>query len=305
MSKRKSELEKLLELPLQADADVSDEEFLKLYDQFSALSPEEQAKFQIGEGAYKKSYALPDSPYVIKKGKPRQISRFEEGKLITELENDMDILPEDYLSHKVTGKELNTKKALLKGKKPLEGGIIEYPKLVVRPTQEPLLIQKKLLQDQDWANTAQLINELRDRYDEEYLPRDIRSPNVGLDPNTKVPRLLDLAKSVKSWDEVKHHLYALQDYIRKSKVPLVLRSASPVLKTAGKVGLPLAGAYSSFAEAKDAGLSDAEAAAYTAAEEINPLPISGMELYKGMEAAGEGRRKKQEESFKKIRELVK
>ena len=73
-----------------------------------------------------------------------------------------------------------------------------------------------------------------------------------------------------------------------------VRSFAPI---AAKAGIPLLGAYSSYSEAKDEGMSTPAALAYTAAEELNPLPISGMDLYKGMEKAAEGRRKNIESMY--------
>jgi hypothetical protein len=61
--------------------------------------------------------------------------------------------------------------------------------------------------------------------------------------------------------------------------------------------LPLAGAYSNYAEAKEQGLPNTAAAVYAAAEELNPLPISGIDFYKGMENAAEGRRKNIESRY--------
>jgi len=101
------------------------------------------------------------------------------------------------------------------------------------------------------------------------------------------------------------YLRKLADFLASGKTGKIWGAALPALKLGGKIGIPLAGAYSSFSEAKEAGMSTPQALAYTAAEEANPLPISGIDYFKGMESAAEGRRKKQEESFKKIRELLK
>lgn len=100
------------------------------------------------------------------------------------------------------------------------------------------------------------------------------------------------------------YLKKLADFLASGRTGKIWGAALPALKLGGKIGIPLVGAYSSFSEAKEAGMSTPEALAYTAAEEANPLPISGIDYFKGMESAAEGRRKKQEESFKKIRELL-
>ena len=76
-----------------------------------------------------------------------------------------------------------------------------------------------------------------------------------------------------------------------------IKSVAPYLKTAGKVGLPLAAAASNYAEAREEGLPVPLAAAYAGVEELNPLPISGIDYYKGMEKAAEGRRKNIESMY--------
>jgi hypothetical protein len=76
-----------------------------------------------------------------------------------------------------------------------------------------------------------------------------------------------------------------------------IRSIAPVLKPIAKM-LPLAAAYSNYSEAKEQGLPAPIAAAYAGAEELNPLPISGIDYYKGIEQAAEGRRKNIESMYK-------
>jgi len=75
-----------------------------------------------------------------------------------------------------------------------------------------------------------------------------------------------------------------------------IRSITPFLKPIAKV-LPLAAAYSNYSEAKEQGLPAPIAAAYAGAEELNPLPISGIDYFKGMEKAAEGRRKNIESMY--------
>lgn len=76
-----------------------------------------------------------------------------------------------------------------------------------------------------------------------------------------------------------------------------IRSITPILKTAGKIGLPLAAAASNYAEASEMGLPTPLAAAYAGAEEFNPLPISGIDYYKGMQEAAEGRKQNIESMY--------
>lgn len=80
-----------------------------------------------------------------------------------------------------------------------------------------------------------------------------------------------------------------------SKLPM--RSVTPLLKTAGKIGVPLAGAYSSYSEAKEEGLPAPLAMVYAGAEELNPTPISGIDFYKGIEKSGKGRVKNIESNY--------
>ena len=77
----------------------------------------------------------------------------------------------------------------------------------------------------------------------------------------------------------------------------VLRSLVPILKTVGKIGVPLAAAASNYAEAKEGGLPAPLALAYAGSEELNPLPISGMDYYKGMEKSAEGIKKNKESIY--------
>lgn len=82
----------------------------------------------------------------------------------------------------------------------------------------------------------------------------------------------------------------LKKFLDTGKVGKYWSTAAPLLKTAGKVGVPLAGAYSSYSEAKEEGLPTPLAAIYAGAEELNPTPISGIDFYKGVEKTGEGRK---------------
>lgn len=79
---------------------------------------------------------------------------------------------------------------------------------------------------------------------------------------------------------------------------------SPLTKKAGKLGyksLPILGATMAFNEAKAAGMSTPEALAYAAAEEINPTPISGLDVKKALDKEAPRRsaqvRKKAEKRF--------
>lgn len=73
----------------------------------------------------------------------------------------------------------------------------------------------------------------------------------------------------------------------------------PVVKATGKVGkkalkaLPLVGTVvgglAGYAEAKEEGFPEALAMAYGGLEAVNPLPVSPIETYKGVEQAGKGR----------------
>lgn len=79
---------------------------------------------------------------------------------------------------------------------------------------------------------------------------------------------------------------------------------SPVAKVVGKVGLPLAAAYSNYSEASEMGLPKPLAAAYAGAEELNPLPISGIDYYKGIEKAAEGRAKNIAQNYITPEEII-
>lgn len=73
-----------------------------------------------------------------------------------------------------------------------------------------------------------------------------------------------------------------------------VKGISPVL---AKAGIPLAGLYSGYSEAKEEGMSDLPAMAYAAAEELNPIPVSGLDYYKGMEESAKGRASNIEKNY--------
>jgi len=92
-------------------------------------------------------------------------------------------------------------------------------------------------------------------------------------------------------------------------IPKMLDAIPAPVKTAARVtgkvlgaALPIlgagAGAYSGYQEAEEAGFDPWAKAAYSAAEAINPFPMSGIQAYKGMEKAAEGRRSNIEQNFK-------
>lgn len=89
----------------------------------------------------------------------------------------------------------------------------------------------------------------------------------------------------------------LKKFLDTGKAGKYWSTAAPLLKTAGKIGVPLAGAYSSYSEAREEGFPAPLAAAYAGAEELNPTPISGIDFYKGAEKAGEGRKKNIETNY--------
>lgn len=68
-----------------------------------------------------------------------------------------------------------------------------------------------------------------------------------------------------------------------------LKGVKSIAPIAAKIGVPMAGLYSGYSEASEEGMPVPLAAAYALAEEANPLPISGIDYYKGMEKAAKGR----------------
>lgn len=87
----------------------------------------------------------------------------------------------------------------------------------------------------------------------------------------------------------------------------------PVVKATGKVGkkalkaLPLVGTVvgglAGYAEAKEEGFPEALAMAYGGLEAVNPLPVSPIETYKGVEQAGKGRAENIASSFEGARKF--
>jgi hypothetical protein len=283
-----------------AKINAGDEELVKYANDFLDLAPEEQKNLFIGDGAFKDAFDIPGTGLVIKKAGGKFGS--DEGII------------KDYLSNKVMedsftyGAKDDSVKALDPDWKK---SLLERPKLVIIPERDPVLIQKKLIKlatpferklEIHPANLQEdYLREIDDNLLEGFHPQDLHSGNIGIDPVTHKAKAFDAMVSEKAYPKVVEVSPKFKKIINSLTDPKVFRAIAPlapVAKTLGKVGLPLAAAYSNYSEAKEEGLPTPLAVAYAGAEELNPTPISGIDFYKGMEKAGEGRRKNMEANYK-------
>lgn len=279
---------------------AGDEELLKYANDFLDLSPEEQKSLFIGDGAFKDTFDIPGTGLVLKKAG---------GKM----GGNEDIV-KDYLSNKVMEDSFihGIKEDSIKSLDPeWRKSLLERPKLIIIPERDPTLIQKKLIkldtpfQGKLEVNPANLqeeyLKDIDDNLMEEFRPQDLHSNNIGIDPVTHKAKAFDAMASTKAYPKVSEMSSNFKKLIYSLKDPKIFRALAPlapIAKVVGKVGVPLAAAVSNYAEAKDEGLSTPIAAAYVAAEELNPLPISGIDFYKGMEKSAEGRAKNMEQNYK-------
>lgn len=117
------------------------------------------------------------------------------------------------------------------------------------------------------------------------------SSDFAKEPNIKKMDAVDLQKFYNTGKDRSHFFkrnFAFDSLLNAlDKGVKGIKSIAPVLTPIAKAGgkmLPLVGAYSSYSEAREAGLPKSAALAYTAAEEANPLPFSGIDWVKAMDS---------------------
>ena len=202
-----------------AEKKLSDEEILKMIEEFEALTLEERASRIIGDVRSKTAYQIPNSDYILKEGSP--LSEKLRGRGL-----DNEMLIRQYIASKQANK-IND--------------LVSQPILVNRPKKDAYLIQKKLGQI-----TPAVEQELSDYQDK--LKRanfdwsDLGGTgNIGVDSDGKI-RGFDIDETVgiqgnKAKTEAfeKTRKTALEK-INKSKVPRIYRSI-PLIGPAIGAGL--------------------------------------------------------------------
>jgi len=147
-------------------SNLSDEDILRLVEQFENLDPEVQETLLIGRGAEKSVYQIPGTDYVLKQSyKP-------------------DHMIDDYIQSKQLSKITPT----------------ETPILITRPDSYPISIQKKLKSFSDGTpETLKKINQSTESIKKDLSNKrigksaDIHLGNVGLD-DTDIPKVFDVGR---------------------------------------------------------------------------------------------------------------
>jgi hypothetical protein len=145
-----------------AEKRLSDEEILRMIEEFEFMTPEEKSANFLGKGSLKTTYKLPNSDYVIKNPRYRE-----------------DDLIKDYITHKQLAKT---------------GIPTEVPILIKRPDKKAVLIQRRLS-----APEIEDVQALENKANSKFLKHtDIHADNVGLD-EAKTAKVFDSGPFVESW----------------------------------------------------------------------------------------------------------
>ena len=270
---------------------LSDSEIIQMLGEFRNLTESEKASRLLGEGNFKSVYDIPNSGMVLKVARDKKSE---------------SSIPKEY----VASKKLKS-----------SGVDVETPIMVSDPvTSQRYLIQKKMLpasevEDRIFRSMQgnekspkQTLTDVKNAFENIknqlslFKDTDIGRENIGVTEDDQW-KMIDVHPDIKFKDKkLNQSLKQAKSTASLKTTPKNLKSLRifrmlPLLKTAGKVGVPLAGAYSSYSEAREEGLPAPLAAAYAGAEELNPIPISGIDFYKGVEKTGEGRSKNIEANY--------
>lgn len=159
------------------DKKLSDEEILKLVEEFEKLSDEtREGQLRLDRGKFKSAYNVPGQPdYVLKKA----------------LHGKQDDLLLDYIQHKQMGKHVP----------------VEQPMLINRPGKEPILLQKKLNMKESALRNKEAGRMFGELYEKGISEADLHGGNVGLDESGK-PKILDVgpfrSKDLDETDKLMH-----------------------------------------------------------------------------------------------------
>jgi hypothetical protein len=221
------------------NSNPTDAEMLRYAQDFLNLSPSDQDKLFLGRGVFKDAYNIPGTGLVLKRAGGK--AGTSEGIL------------KDYLSNKIMEDSfpIGTKEDSIKSIDPYwKRSILERPKLINIPENEPILIQKKLLTsnplfDYKFKKSPKDLNkEYLEKITEnllpDFLPQDLHMGNIGVDLSTGESKAFDAMNSrfaqeqlYKKFPDFKKLLYSLSD-------PKVYRSIAPLAaKTGAAVGTGL------------------------------------------------------------------
>ena len=156
-----------------AEKKISDEEILRMVEEFRSLNEEEKNLRKLGEGAQKTAYSIPNSSYVIKEPHLSTTGLFE------------DSLIGDYIG----SKRLNQKVP------------VETPILISNPNHQPLLIQKRL--ETKSSDKEKAVNDIREKLRQNNIypaSVDLNPDNVGVDDLGK-SKMLDVGRLYQQADD--------------------------------------------------------------------------------------------------------
>jgi hypothetical protein len=190
-----------------AEKKLSDEEILKMIEDFEALTPEERASRIIGDVRSKTAYQIPNSDYILKEATP--ISEKLRGRGL-----DNEMLIRQYIASKQANK-IND--------------LVSQPILVNRPKKDAYLIQKKL--EKITPTVEQELSDYQDKLKRASFDwSDLAGTgNIGVDSDGKI-RGFDIDEGVGiRGDKAKTEAFKKTrktaiEKISKSKVPNIYRS---------------------------------------------------------------------------------
>jgi len=269
----------------------SDYEIMQMLEEFKNLTESEKTSRILGEGNFKSVYDIPNSGMVLKVARDKKSE---------------SSIPKEYVASK---------------KMKSSGVDVETPIMISDPTtNQRYLIQKKILpaseiEDRIFRSMQgsekapkQTLTDIKNAFESIknqlslFKDTDIGRENIGVTDDDQW-RMIDVHPDVKFKDKkLNQSLKQAKSIASLKTAPKNIKSLRifrmlPLLKTASKIGAPLAGLYSNYSEAREQGLPVPMAAAYAGAEELNPTPISGIDFYKGAEKTGEGRKKNIETNY--------
>jgi hypothetical protein len=251
-----------------ADKKLSDEEILRLIDDFYNLSNEtREGSLRVGRGTAKTVYNLPNSEYVLKEMLGAKDRANENAAL-------------DYLAHKQLSKQLP----------------VEQPILVTRENKPSVLLQKKLMingMGEQLSEGSRKFNSILKDAGVEKYSADIHPGNIGIDRGSSNPKVLDTS------------LFRFEDdnnntSLNKARETISQKLGSPT-KTKIYRSIPIIGPAIGAGLAAMSGEANAESTLPLLGEAESLGPEAGSEDYaiENPQANPEARRKALESLLKK------
>lgn len=146
-----------------AEKKPTDEEILRMVEEFESLSPEERTSRIIGDVRSKTAYQIPNSPYLLKEATP--LSEKLRGRGI-----DKDMLIQQYIASKQANKI---------------DDLVSQPILINRPNKDAYLIQKRLkeIAPEDQEKLANFQKKLSEA---DFDWSDLSGGNIGVDSDDQI-----------------------------------------------------------------------------------------------------------------------